>query len=209
MPKQSTTAVASNLGSYHYEQGMADAKTGEGSSDFNHSDLSTLWNDLTPCVEAIGREANKIKDSLIQTLIQEKSLSVNDIVAGGKSLVGSILVALCRMGKVIVRSLSMVGRGLVTGLKSVILTPFTEFKIIGPLMKKWGWEVCLLDIVAYVLAFPINAASALVQGAPPARITTFDYEVSVYSDQRRHSRSTPTLDSSRLWPKRLAVNCSI
>ncbi|KAG9086631.1 hypothetical protein FS749_003511 [Ceratobasidium sp. UAMH 11750] len=135
---------------------IAKANTG-----LSQSAISTLPNNITPCIESIGETTANILCFLLRTLRETNPLSLDSVVSGGKRLAGSALGTLCRRSKAIVHS------------------RFT--KAMTGLLNK-GRNIDLLDIIACILAFLINLASVLVEGGRPGHITAFDYRTSVDSN---------------------------
>ncbi|KAG8699637.1 hypothetical protein FRC08_005181 [Ceratobasidium sp. 394] len=157
---------------------IAKANTG-----LSQSAISTLPNNITPCIESIGETTANILCFLLRTLRETNPLSLDSVVSGGKRLAGSALGTLCRRSKAIVHSrFTKAMTGLLASLRVALFTPIANWKIVGPLVKNKGRNIDLLDIIACILAFLINLASVLVEGGRPGHITAFDYRTSVDSN---------------------------
>ncbi|KAG9092688.1 hypothetical protein FS749_015515 [Ceratobasidium sp. UAMH 11750] len=149
----------------------------------SQSAISTLPNNMTPCIESIGETTTNILCFLLRTLRETNPFSLDSIVSSAKRLAGSALGTFCQRSKAIVHSrFTKTVAGLLANFRIALLTPIANWKVIGSLARNKGWNVDLLDIIACVLAFLTNVASVLVEGGRPRHIAAFDYRTSVDSN---------------------------
>ncbi|KAG9102984.1 hypothetical protein FRC07_010109, partial [Ceratobasidium sp. 392] len=139
---------------------LAKAATG-----LSQPDISTLPNNMTPCIEPISKATIDVLHLVLSILRETNSISFGNIATSCKHVAGT-------------------GTILLTGLRCVLFTPITNWKGVRWLKWKESWDASPLDIISYVLAFLINVAAGLVEGGSPARIAAFDYKTSVNSSLR-------------------------
>ena len=176
-PKDHTTSklgdsvsAAANVTFYHLEQGQH-----VGGFSFTPSSLiSAIYHDvILPILQELQKDMHIVLTHLLKLFSDGKGAAVKEVM----EIVGTVVHALIQSLKKLVVGFMKLGGDLIHMVNEVINTPFSHFPIIGPLLKLFGFDATILDIVVYVLAVPVTIFSKIITGEPPRRIDKIDYQV--------------------------------
>ncbi|KAG5651141.1 hypothetical protein H0H81_009733 [Sphagnurus paluster] len=177
-PKDHTTSklgdvnAAANVTFYYLEQGQH-----VGGFSFTPSGpISTLYQDIIlPILQELQKDIPIILSRLLNLFSDSKGAAIKDVM----EIVATVVHALVQSLKKLVVGFIKLGGDLIHMINEVVHTPFSHFPIIGPLLKLFGFDATILDIVIYVLAVPVTIFAKIVTNERPRRIDKIDYQALV------------------------------
>lgn len=165
-----SVSMAANVTFYHLKQGQHVG----GFSFTPSSPISAIYRDIIlPILQELQKDMHIILTHLLKLFSDGKGAATKEIM----DIVATVVCALIQSLKKLVIGFMKLGGDLIHMINEVINMPFSHFPIIGPLLKLFGFDAMILDIITYMLTVPVMIFSKIITGEPPHRIDKIDYQV--------------------------------